>query len=71
MKVADLRRRHNISHATYYAWFGGMNVSEAQRLRSLEKENRKRKGLVADQTLDIIVLKDLLSKAQSLQVMPF
>jgi putative transposase len=41
MKIADLCRKHNISHGTYYAWkakFGGMNVSEAQRLRSLEEE---------------------------------
>jgi putative transposase len=65
MKIADLCRKHNISHGTYYAWkskFGGMNVSEAQRLRSLEEENRKLKRLVADQALDIVCLKDIVSK---------
>lgn len=65
MKIADLCRKHNISSATYYAWkakFGGMEVSEAQRLRSLEEENRKLKRLVADQALDIMGLKELVSK---------
>jgi putative transposase len=65
MKIAELCRKHNISVATYYAWkakFGGMNVSEAQRLRSLEEENRKLKRLVADQALDIVCLKDIVSK---------
>ncbi len=65
MKIADLCRKHNISNATYYAWkakFGGMDVSEAQRLRSLEDENRKLKRLVADQALDIMGLKELVSK---------
>lgn len=64
-KVADLCRKHNISNATYYKWkakFGGMNVTEAQRLRSLEEENRKLKRLVADQALDIVALKDIVSK---------
>lgn len=65
MKIADLCRKHNISNATYYAWkakFGGMEASEAQRLRSLEEENRKLKRLVADQALDIMGLKELVSK---------
>ena len=65
MKIADLCRKHNISNATYYTWkakFGGMNVSEAQRLRALEEENRKLKRLVADQALDIVALKDIVSK---------
>lgn len=65
MKIGDLCRKHNISNATYYAWkakFGGMEVSEAQRLRSLEEENRKLKRLVADQALDIMGLKELVSK---------
>lgn len=65
LKIADLCRKHNISHGTYYAWkskFGGMDVSEAQRLRSLEEENRKLKRLVADQALDILCLKDIVSK---------
>jgi putative transposase len=65
MKIADLCRKHNISNATYYTWkakFGGMEVSEAKRLRSLEEENRKLKRLVADQALDIMGLKELVSK---------
>lgn len=63
--VADLCRKHNVSNATYYAWkakFGGMSVSEARRLRALEEENRKLKRLVADQALDILALKDVVSK---------
>ncbi len=58
-------REHNISQNTFYTWkskFGGMNVSEAQRMRQLEAENSKLKRIVADQTLDIVALKDLLSK---------
>lgn len=65
MKIAELCRKHNISNATYYAWkakFGGLSVSDAQRLRSLEEENRKLKRLVADQALDIVCLKDIVSK---------
>jgi putative transposase len=65
MKVADLCRKYNISSPTYYAWkakFGGLSISEAQRLRSLEEENRKLKRLVADQALDIVCLKDIVSK---------
>lgn len=65
MKIADLCRKHNIAVPTYYSWkakFGGMNVSEAQRLRSLEEENRKLKRIVADQALDIVCLKDIVSK---------
>jgi putative transposase len=65
MKIAELCRKHNIAVPTYYAWkakFGGMDVSEAQRLRSLEEENRKLKRLVADQALDIMGLKEVRSK---------
>ena len=65
MKIADLCRKHNISIPTYYSWkakFGGMNISEAKRLRGLEEENRKLKRLVADQALDIVCLKDIVSK---------
>jgi len=65
VKTADVCREHNISQNTFYSWkskFGGMNVSEAQRLRQLEAENSKLKRIVADQTLDIVALKDLLSK---------
>lgn len=63
--VEDLCRRHGISQATYYKWkqkYGGMEVSDARRLRLLEDENRKLKKLVADQALDMMVLKELLSK---------
>jgi len=65
VKTADLARRHGISEATIYNWkakFGGMEVSEAKRLRSLEEENAKLKRLLADTMLDNAALKDLLSK---------
>jgi putative transposase len=65
MKVADLCRKHGISDATLYNWrsrYGGMDVSEARRLRQLEEENQRLKRLVADQALDIQVLKDVLGK---------
>ena len=65
MKTADLARRHGISEATLYNWkakFGGMDVSEAKRLRALEDENGKLKRLLADAMLDNAALKDLLSK---------
>ena len=61
----QLCREHGISSATFYAWkakFGGMGVSEAQRLRELEQENVKLKRIVADQALDIVALKDVLTK---------
>jgi len=64
-KTADLCRRHGISSATFYAWkakFGGMDVSEAKRLKALEEENAKLKRLLADAMLDASVLKDLLAK---------
>lgn len=63
--VAETCRRHGISEPTYYKWkqkYGGMQVSEAKRLRLVEEENRKLKKLVADQALDMMVLKELLSK---------
>lgn len=65
MKVADLCRKHGISDATFYNWrsrYGGMDVLEARRLRQLEEENQRLKRLVADQALDIQVLKDVLGK---------
>ncbi|AOI68803.1 transposase [Burkholderia ubonensis] len=65
MKVADLCRKHGISDATFYNWrsrYGGMDVSEARRLRQLEEENQRLKRLVADQALDIQVLKEVLGK---------
>lgn len=64
-KTADLARRHGISEATIYNWkakYGGLEVSEAKRLRSLEEQNGKLKRLLADTMLDNAALKDLLSK---------
>ena len=64
-KAADLCRKHGMSEATFYTWkskFGGMDVSEAKRLRSLEDENGKLKRLLADAMLDNAALKDLLGK---------
>jgi putative transposase len=63
--TGDLCRRHGISPATFYQWkakFGGLEVSDARRLRHLEEENRKLKQLLADATLDNHVLKELLRK---------
>jgi putative transposase len=63
--VAQLCRDHNVSQATFYKWkakFGGMNVSEAKRLRQLEDENARLKRIVADLSLDLVAVKDLLSK---------
>jgi len=63
MKVAEVCRKHGISDATYYNWkskFGGMSVSEAQRLKALEMENSKLKRLLADAHLDISVLGNVL-----------
>ena len=61
----DLLRKHGISQGTFYRWkakYGGLDVSEARRLKSLEDENRRLKRLVADQALDIQILKDINSK---------
>jgi putative transposase len=63
--IDELCRKHGVSKGTYYVWkskFGGLEVSEAQRLRSLEIENSKLKSLVAEQALDIVALKDVLTK---------
>lgn len=64
-KTADLARKHGISEATLYNWkakYGGMEVSDAKRLRSLEDENRKLKRLLAEAMLDQAALKELLTK---------
>ena len=64
-KVADLSRAHGITEQTYYRWkakYGGMDSSEAKRLKQLEDENRKLKHVVAELTLDNRALKDVLSK---------
>ena len=63
--IEELCRRHGISQGTYDKWkqkFSGMEVNDARRLRLLEDENRKLKKLVADQALDMVVLKELLGK---------
>ena len=65
MVTADVCRRHGISEAAFYKWmakFGGLEVSEAKRLRTLEEENAKLKKLLAEAMLDIAVLKDISSK---------
>jgi putative transposase len=64
-KAADLARKHGISEATLYNWkakYGGLTVSEAKRLKTLEDENAKLKKLLADTMLDNAALKELLSK---------
>ena len=64
-KTADLCRKHGVSEATFYNWkskFGGMDVSDARRLKALEDENRKLKKLLAESMLDNAALKDLLTK---------
>ena len=65
MVTADVCRRHGISSATFYKWkskYGGLEVSEARRLRALEEENARLKKLLAEAMLDNVVLKDLASK---------
>jgi putative transposase len=65
VSVADLCRKHGVSDASIYKWkakFGGMDVSEAKRLRALEDENGKLKRMLADAMLDNVALKDLLGK---------
>jgi putative transposase len=60
-----LARRHGVSEATIYNWkskYGGLEVSEAQRLKELESENAKLKRLLADAMLDQVALKDFLAK---------
>ncbi|EJT01644.1 insertion sequence transposase (plasmid) [Rhizobium sp. CCGE 510] len=64
-KAADLCRKHGISEAPFYNWkakYGGMEVSEAKRLKALEDENARLKKLLAEQMLDAAALRELLSK---------
>ena len=64
-KTGDLARRHGVCEATIYNWkakFGGMDVSEAKRLKQLEEENAKLKKLLAEQMLDVAAMRELLSK---------
>ena len=63
--VSDLCRKHGVSDASIYKWrarFGGMDVSEAKRLRALEDENAKLKRMLADAMLDNVALKNVLGK---------
>ena len=63
--TAEVCRRHGISSATFYAWkskYGGMEISDAKRLKAMEEENAKLKRLLADAMLDNVALKDLLSR---------
>jgi putative transposase len=63
--VADLCRKHGLSSPTFYKWkakYGGLDVSEARRLKALEDENAKLKRMLADAMLDNVALKDLLGK---------
>lgn len=65
LPAKELCRKHGISDATFYNWrskYGGMEVSEARRLKALEEENRKLKKLLAESMLDNATLKDLLGK---------
>ncbi len=65
LTVVDVCRKHNCSEQSFYRWkakFGGMTVSEAKRLRALQRENRELKTIVADQALDIRMLKDVNSR---------
>ena len=64
-KVQDVIRRMGVSEQTFYRWkakYGGMDVNEAKRLKTLEDENRRLKTMVADQALDIQALRHLLGK---------
>ena len=63
--TAEVCRRHGVSSATFYKWkakFGGLDVSEAKRLKALEDENAKLKRMLAEAMLDNVALKDLLGK---------
>jgi putative transposase len=63
--VQDLVRKYGVSEQTYYRWkskYGGMQISDAKKLRSLEKENRRLKHIVADLTLDNQALKAVVAK---------
>jgi putative transposase len=64
-RIEEICRRHEISTTTFYKWkarYGGLEVSEARRLKALEDENRRLKKLLAEAVLDVAALKDLLAK---------
>jgi len=63
--TADVCRKHGVSSATFYKWkakFGGLDISDARRLKALEDENGKLKKLLAETMLDIAILKDINSR---------
>lgn len=65
MPLAELLRKHGIADATYYRWkakYSGMELSDLKKMKGLEDENRRLKRLVADQALDIQMLKDINSR---------
>jgi putative transposase len=65
VKTADICRKHGVSSATFFKWkskYGGLDVSDARRLKALEDENRKLKKLLAEAMLDVAMLKDLNAK---------
>jgi len=65
VSTAEVCRRHGISQPTFYSWkskFGGLEVSEAKRLKALEDENRKLKKLLAEQVMDNAMLREMLAK---------
>jgi putative transposase len=65
LPVTELCRKHGISDGTFYAWrskYGGMETSDARRLKALEEENRKLKKLLAEQMLDAATLREMLAK---------
>jgi putative transposase len=64
-RTEEVCRRHGVSSTTFYKWkarYGGLEVSEARRLKALEDENRRLKKLLAEAVLDVAALKDLLAK---------
>jgi putative transposase len=65
LSAAELCRKHGISDATFYKWrakYGGMDVSDAKRLKALQEENAKLKKLLAESMLDVATLRELLGK---------
>ena len=65
LSAAELCRKHGISDATFYKWrskYGGMEISEAKRLKALEDENARLKKLLAEQMMDVATLKEMLGK---------
>ncbi len=65
LSAAELCRKHGVSDATFYKWrakYGGMDVSDARKLKALEEENAKLKRLLAEQVMDVSTLKEMLAK---------